>query len=79
MAMVFPISMKSCRCALVFSLAFPLYWIACNMLVRLGLISNSRFFVLSIGLVRMFSTVGAENSNKAFSAIASNTRDELPS
>ena len=50
MVMVFPISMKFCRCALASAFAFPLYWIACTMLMRLGLSSNSRF-----------STTGAED------------------
>ena len=79
MAMVFPISMKSYRCALAASFVFPLYWIACTTLMRLGLSSDSRFSVLSTRPVWMFSTVGGDNSNKVFSAIASGTGYELPS
>ena len=79
MAMVLPISMKSYRCALASSCTLPLNWIACTMLMRLGLSSNSRFFVSSTRPVRMFSTIGAENSSKIFLAKASGTGDELPS
>jgi len=50
-----------------------------TILMRLGLSSNSRFFVLTTRPVWMFSTVGVENSNKVFLAIASDTGDELPS
>jgi hypothetical protein len=39
--------------------------------IRLGLSSNSRLFVGSFGPVRMFPILGAENSSKVFSAIAS--------
>ena len=48
------------------------------MLMRLGLSSNSRLLVLSVGPVRMFSVVGAENSRRVFLAIASETGVELP-
>jgi hypothetical protein len=47
------------------------------MLMRLGLSSNSRLSVLSVGLVRMFSVFGAENSRRVLSAIASKTGVEL--
>ena len=48
------------------------------MLMRLGLSSNSRLLVLSVGPVRMFSVLGAENSHRVLSAIASETGVELP-
>ena len=48
------------------------------MLMRLGLSSNSRLSVLSVGPVRMFSVLGAENSRRVLSAIASETGVELP-
>ena len=44
----------------------------------LGLSSNSRLLVLSVGLVRMFSVLGAENSRRVFSAIALETGVEPP-
>ena len=52
--------------------------VACTMLMRLGLSSNSRLSVLSVGPVRMFSVLGAENSRSVFLAIASKTGVELP-
>ena len=48
------------------------------MLMRLGLSSNSRLLDLSVGPVWMFSVLGAENSRRVFSAIASETGVELP-
>ena len=48
------------------------------MLMRLGLSSNSRLLVLSVGLVRMFSVLGAENSRRVFSAMTLGTGVELP-
>ena len=48
------------------------------MLMRLGLSSNSRLLVLSVGPVRMFSVLGAENSRSVLLAIASETSVELP-
>jgi hypothetical protein len=48
------------------------------MLMRLGLSSNSRLSILSVGLVQMFSVLGAENSCRVLSAIASETGVELP-
>ena len=47
------------------------------MLMRLGLSSNSRLFVLSVGLVRMFSVLGAESSRRVFSAMTLGTGVEL--
>ena len=47
------------------------------MLMRLGLSSNSRFVVLSVGLVRMFLVLGVENSRRVLSAIASKNGVEL--
>ena len=46
--------------------------------MRLGLSSNSRLLVLSVGPVQMFSVLGAENSHRVLSAIASETSVELP-
>ena len=43
------------------------------MLMRLGLSSNSRLLVLSVGLVRMFLVLGVENSHRVLLAIASET------
>jgi hypothetical protein len=51
--------------------------IACTILIRLGLSSNSRLSVLSVGPVRMFSVLGVENSRRGLSAIASETGVEL--
>ena len=48
------------------------------MLMRLGLSSNSRLLVLSVGLVQMFSVLGAENSRIVLSAIALKTGVEVP-
>ena len=48
------------------------------MLMRLGLSSNSRLFVLSVGPVWMFLVLGAENSRSVLSVIASETGVELP-
>ena len=48
------------------------------MLMRLGLSSNSRLVVLSVGPVRMFLVLGAENSRRVLSAIALETGVELP-
>ena len=64
--------------ALASSCAFPLNGVACTMLMRLSLSSNSRLLVLSVGPVRMFSVLGAENSRRVFSAIASRTGVEPP-
>ena len=47
------------------------------MFMRLGLSSNARLVVLSVGPVRMFSVFGAENSRRVLSAIASETGVEL--
>jgi hypothetical protein len=48
------------------------------MLMRLGLSSKSRLLALSVGPVRMFSVLGAENSRRVLSARASETSVELP-
>jgi hypothetical protein len=48
------------------------------MLMRLGLSSNSSLLVWSVGLGRMFSVLGVENSHRVLSAIASETGVELP-
>ena len=48
------------------------------MLMKLGLSSNSRLVVLSVGPVQMFSMLGAENSRRVLSAIASETGVKLP-
>ena len=48
------------------------------MLMRLGLSSNSRLLVLSVGPVRMFSVLGAENSRSIFLAMTLGTGVELP-
>ena len=48
------------------------------MLMRLGLSSNSRLVVLSVGPVRMFLVLGAENSHRVFSVMTSGTGVELP-
>ena len=48
------------------------------MLMRLGLSLNSRLSVLSVGPVRMFSVLGAENSRRVLSTIASETSVKLP-
>jgi hypothetical protein len=47
------------------------------MLMRLGLSSNSRLLVLSVGLIGMFIVLGTVNSCSVFSAIASETSVEL--
>jgi hypothetical protein len=64
------ISRKFWRCAQEPTCAFPLNRVACTMLMRLGLSSNSRLSVLSVGLVQMFSVLGVENSHRVLSAIA---------
>ena len=48
------------------------------MLMRLGLSSNSRLLVLSVGPVLMFSMLGVENSRRVFLAMTSGTGVELP-
>ena len=48
------------------------------MLMRLGLSSNSRLSVLSVGLVQMFLVLGAENSRRVLLAIASETGVKFP-
>ena len=48
------------------------------MLMKLGLSSNSRLVVLSVGPVWMFSMLGAKNSHRVLSAIALGTGVELP-
>ena len=47
------------------------------MLMSLGLSSNSRLLVLSVGRVQMFSVLGAENSRGVLLAIALETGVEL--
>jgi hypothetical protein len=47
------------------------------MLMRLGLSSNSRLLVLSVGPIWMFVVLGTVNSRSVFSAIASETGVEL--
>ena len=47
------------------------------MLMSLSLSSNSRLVVLSVGPVRMFFMLGAENSRSILSAIASETGVEM--
>ena len=78
MTIVLLISRKFWRWALASSCAFPLNGVACTMLMRLGLSSNSRLLVLSVGPVRMFLVLRAENSRRVFSVIASETGVELP-
>jgi hypothetical protein len=53
-------------------------WVACTMLIKLGLNPNSRLLVSSVGLVQMFLVLGVENSRRVLSAIASKTGVELP-
>ena len=77
MMIVLPISKKFWRWALASSCAFPLSSVACTMLMRLGMSSNSRLLVWSVGPVRMFSVLGAENSRSVLLAIASETGVEL--
>ena len=48
------------------------------MLMRLGLSSNLRLVVLSVGPVRMFSVLGVENSHSVLLDIDSETGVELP-
>ena len=59
-------------------MCLPTEQVACTMLMRLGLSSNSRLLVLSVSPVRMFSVLGAENSRRVFSAIALGTGVEPP-
>jgi hypothetical protein len=77
MTIMLPISRKFCKCALASSCTFPLNRVACTILMRLGLSSNSRLFVSSAGPVQIFLTVGAENSHRGFVAIASGIGDKL--
>jgi hypothetical protein len=76
MTTVLLISGKFWRWALASSYAFPLNGIACTLLMRLGLSSNSRLLVLSVGLW-MFSVLRAENSRRVLSAIALEASVEL--
>jgi hypothetical protein len=78
MTTVLLISRKFWWWALVYSCAFQLNRVAYTMLMRLGLSSNSRLSVLSVGLVWMFSMLGVENSRRVLSAIAWETGVELP-
>jgi hypothetical protein len=71
------ISRKSWRWALASSCAFSLNGVAYTMLMRLGLSSNSRLLVLSVGLVRMFVMLRTVNSHSVFLVIASKTGVEL--
>jgi len=48
------------------------------MLMRLGLSSNSRFLVLSVGPLGMFSMLRVENSHSVLLDIDSETGVELP-
>ena len=48
------------------------------MLMRRGLSSNSRFLVLSVGPLRMFSVLRAENSHSVLLDIDSETGVEMP-
>ena len=48
-------------------------WGSFTMLMELGLSSNSRLLVLSVGLVQMFSVLGTENSRRVLLAIALET------
>ena len=71
MMMVLPISRKSYRCAVASSSSFPPNVVACTRLIRLGLSLNSRLFIWSVGLARMFLTLGAEYSSRVLLAMAS--------
>jgi hypothetical protein len=77
MMIVLPIFRKFCKCALASSWTFPLNWVTCTILMRLGLSSNSRLFVSNARPVWIFSTVGAENSRRVFVAIALEIGDKL--
>jgi hypothetical protein len=77
MTTVMQISRKFCKSTLASSYAFPLNVVGCTMLMRLGLSSNSWLLVLSVGPTQMFSVLGAENSRKVFSAMASQTDVKL--
>jgi len=77
MIIVLLIFRKSYKCALASSCTFPLNWVAYTMLMRLGLSSNSRFIVSSAGPVQIFSMLGAVNSCRVFSTMASRTSGEL--
>ena len=48
------------------------------MLMRLGLSLDSRLSILSVGPMRMFLVLGAENSRRVFLAMTSGTGVELP-
>ena len=77
MVKVLQISRKCWRCALASSCAFPQNWFACTILMRAGLNSNPLSLTLVVCLVRMLAVVGAENSWRVLSVIASKTSVKL--
>ena len=77
MVKVLQISRKCWRCALASSCAFPQNWFACTILMRVGLSSNPLSSMLTIGLVRILTVVGAEKSWRVLLAMASNSGVKL--
>ena len=71
------ISRNCWRCALASSWAFPLNWLACTLLMRDVLSLNLLTLTLTVGLVWMLVVVGAENSRRVLSAMASNSDVKL--
>jgi hypothetical protein len=77
MVKVLQISIKCWRCALASSCAFPQNWLACTIFMRAGLSSNPLSPTLVFGPVQMLAVVGAENSRRVLSAVASNSGVKL--
>ena len=77
MVKVLQISRKCWRCALASSCAFPQNGLACTILMRASLSSNPLCPTSTVGLVRMWVVVGAENSWRVLLAMASNSSVKL--
>ena len=77
MVKVVQISRKCWRCALTSSCAFLQNWLACTMLMRVGLSSNPLSPTLTVSPVRMLAVVEAENSPRVLLDMASNSGVKL--
>jgi hypothetical protein len=77
MVKVLLISRKCWRCVLASSCAFPQNWLACTILMRAVLSLSPLSPTLTVGPVWMLAVVGAENSRRALSAMASNSSVKL--
>jgi hypothetical protein len=74
---VLQIFKKCWRCALASSCAFIENWLACIILMSVGLSLNPSSPTLTLGPVWMLAVVGAENSRRLLLAMASNSGVKL--